>query len=129
LHIPIKIGDQVSVDNISGFVEDIRILSTVIRTYDGLYVRISNERFFTSNIVNYNANIARRFEYIVGIHYSDDAEKAIDVIKKLIDENPFALENTKPQVFVDYLGENSVNIIVRIWASSIAWYDVKMEML
>jgi len=86
---PIKIGDQISIDGVMGFVEDVNVLSTIIRTYDGLYVRIPNEKLFTSNITNYVAHIARRFEYVIGIRYSDDAEKAIKIIKKLIEEHPF----------------------------------------
>jgi len=126
---PIKIGDQVNIDGVAGFVEDVNILSTIIRTYDGLYVRIPNEKVFTSNITNYVAHIARRFEYVIGIRYSDDAEKAIEIIKNLIEDHPFALKNPEPQVFVDNLGDNSVNIVVRIWAPSTEWYSVKMELL
>ncbi|AAB89702.1 conserved hypothetical protein [Archaeoglobus fulgidus DSM 4304] len=126
---PIKIGDQVNIDGVAGFVEDVNILSTIIRTYDGLYVRIPNEKVFTSNITNYVAHIARRFEYVVGIRYSDDAEKAIEIIKRIIEEHPFALKNPEPVVFVDNLGDSSVNIVVRIWAPSTEWYNVKMELL
>ncbi|MDI3496813.1 mechanosensitive ion channel family protein [Archaeoglobus sp.] len=126
---PIKIGDQVNIDGVAGFVEDVNILSTIIRTYDGLYVRIPNEKVFTSNITNYVAHVARRFEYVVGIRYSDDAEKAIEIIKRIIEEHPFALKNPEPVVFVDNLGDSSVNIVVRIWAPSTEWYSVKMELL
>jgi len=126
---PIKIGDQVNIDGITGFVEDINIISTIIRTYDGIYVRVPNEKVFTSSIINYVANPARRFEYIIGIRYSDDAEKAIKIIRRVIDEDPFALVHPEPVVFVDELGESSVNIVVRIWAPSTVWYDVKMRLL
>jgi small-conductance mechanosensitive channel len=126
---PIKIGDQVNIDGTSGFVEDIHTVSTIIRTYEGLYVRIPNEKVFTNKITNYVANTARRFEYVVGIRYSDDADEAIEIIKDLIEEHPIALKDPSPKVFVDDLGDNAVNIIVRIWAPSTEWYDVKMEML
>ena len=126
---PIKIGDQLRVDDISGFVEDIHIVSTIVRTYNGLYVRIPNEKVFTGIITNYVANIARRFEYVVGIRYSDDADLAIKIIEDLIDEQPFALKNPSPQVFVDNLGDNSVNLHVRIWAPATEWYKLKMELL
>ncbi|PXF61796.1 MAG: mechanosensitive ion channel protein MscS [Candidatus Methanogaster sp.] len=126
---PIKIGDQLRVDDISGFVEDIHIVSTIVRTYNGLYVRIPNEKVFTGIITNYVTNIARRFEYVVGIRYSDDADQAVEIIEDLIDEQPFALKNPSPQVFVDNLGDNSVNLHVRIWAPATEWYTLKMELL
>ncbi len=126
---PIKVGNLVNIDGNSGTVEDITIISTIIRTYDGLYVRIPNEKVFTSTITNYVANAARRFEYVVGIRYNDDADQAIGIIKDIITGHPFALKNPAPMVFVDTLGDNAVNIIVRIWAPVTDWYDVKTELL
>ncbi len=126
---PIKIGDQIELNGISGFVEDIHIMSTIVRTYDGLYVRIPNERIFTSDIKNYVTNVARRFEYTIGISYDSDAEKAVEIIRKVIEEEPFALKNPEPIIFVENLGDSSVDIVVKIWAPSTVWYDVKMRLL
>ena len=126
---PIKIGNSVRIGEYSGMVEDIRIISTSLRTWDGLYVRIPNEKVFTDSITNYVAHAARRFGYVVGIRYSDDADTAISIIRYLIENHPMALKNPQPQIFVDNLGDNAVNIIVRIWAPSQEWYALKMEML
>lgn len=126
---PIKIGDQVNINGITGFVEDIQIISTTLRTYNGLYARIPNQTVFTTSVINYVSNIVRRFEYVVGIRYSDDADRAIKTIKNVIEEHPFALKNPVPQAFVDNLGDNSVNIMVRVWAPATVWYEVKMKLL
>lgn len=126
---PVKIGEQVSIGEVSGFVEDINILSTTIRNYNGLYVRMPNEKVFTANITNFVAHVVRRFEYLVGIRYTDNADQAIQIIHRVIDDEPFALKQPKPQVFVDNLGDNSVNLIVRIWAPVSEWYSLKMKLL
>ena len=126
---PIKIGDGVNIGDVSGVVKDIRVLSTTIRTYDGIYVRIPNDKVFSSNIQNYVAHVARRFEYKIGIRYSDDAEKAVKIIKNLLDEHPLILKDPAPAIFVEELGESSVNLSIRIWAPSSHWFSVKMEML
>ena len=47
----------------------------------------------------------------------------------MIDDEPFALKQPQPQVFVDNLGDNSVNLIVRIWAPVSEWYSLKMKLL
>lgn len=126
---PIKIGNSVNIEGTGGIVEDIRIISTTIRTFDGLYIRVPNQKVFTASITNFVANVARRFEYVVGIRYSDDADKALETIKNIIEDHPLALKNPAPQVFVDNLGDSSVNIIVRIWAPSTEWFGVKTELL
>ncbi|OPY18511.1 MAG: Large-conductance mechanosensitive channel MscMJLR [Methanomethylovorans sp. PtaU1.Bin093] len=129
LERPIKIGDQVNIDNNAGVIEDITFVSTIIRTFDGLYVRVPNDKVFLNNITNYAANVARRFEYVIGITYDSDADKAIGMIKGIIDDDPIAFKNPAPTVFVDKLDDNGVNIFVRIWAPSTEWYSVKTRLL
>ena len=126
---PIKIGDQVEISGTSGFVTDIRIISTLIRTYDGLLVRIPNQQVFTTNITNVVGYPVRRFEFTLGIRYSDDADTAIWLIKDLIDKEPFALLNPDPSVFVNELGESSVKLVVRIWAPMSEWFALKTSLL
>lgn len=126
---PIRIGNIVNIGDITGIVEDIRIISTTIRTFDGFQVRIPNEKVFTANISNYVANVVRRFDYDVGIRYTDDADKAIMIIKELIFNEPFALKNPEPLVWVNNLGNNAVNVNVKIWAPVTEWWTLKTNML
>lgn len=126
---PIKIGDQVQINDVSGFVTDIRIISTIMRTYDGLLVRIPNQQVFTTNITNIVGHPVRRFEWSIGIRYSDDANSAIRIIKDLIDKEPFALLNPSPSVFVNDLGESSVKIVIRIWAPVSEWFSLRNKLL
>ncbi len=126
---PIKIGNTVDIDGTTGIVEDIRIISTTIRTFDGYQIRIPNEKVFTANISNYVANIVRRFDYDVGIRYNDDADKAVKIIRELLDKEPFALKNPEPLVWVNNLGDNSVNINVKIWSPISEWWSLKTSML
>lgn len=126
---PIKIGDQVEINGTAGYVTDIRIISTLIRTYDGLLVRLPNQQVFTTNITNIVGHPVRRFQYTIGIRYSDDANAAIWLIKGLIDEEPFALLSPAPSVFVNDLGESSVKIVTRIWAPVNEWFGMKTRLL
>ncbi|MDA3813475.1 MAG: mechanosensitive ion channel family protein [Candidatus Cloacimonetes bacterium] len=126
---PMKIGNAVEIDGTVGVVEDIKIISTTIRTWDGFHIRMPNEKIFTTNITNYVSNVVRRFGYTVGIRYEDDADKAIYIINQIIEEEPFALKNPSPLVFVDNLGDSSVNITVKIWAPVSEWWGLKQKML
>lgn len=126
---PVTIGDSVKIGETAGTIEDIRILSTTLKTYEGIYVRIPNETVFNSEITNYVANVARRFEYKIDIGYSDDAEKAIRVIQELLEAHPFVLKNPAPSIYVDELGDNGFTVVVRIWAPSREWWAVRTEML
>ncbi|WP_010477943.1 mechanosensitive ion channel family protein [Thermococcus zilligii] len=126
---PLKIGDPVEVAGYSGIVHDIRILSTRIRTWDGVLVRIPNEKLFNSEIKNLMKYPARRVDITVGIAYKEDAGKAIEVIKKTLDEMPYVLAEPAPAVFVDNLGDSSVNISIRAWAPKEKWFDVRTQIV
>ena len=126
---PIKIGDQIKIDTISGFVTDIRIISTLIRTYDGLLIRIPNQNVFTSNITNSVSYPVKRFDINFRIRYSDDANYAILIVKDLISKEPFALLSPAPSVTVVELGESSVNLVARIWAPTTEWSPLNSNLI
>ncbi len=129
---PFRVDDVVRLggeNGTMGVVEEIKIISTTMRTFEGVYVRVPNEKVFTGNITNFLENIARRFEYDVGIRYRDDADEAMAIIKELIEEQPMALKNPEPQVFVEKLGGSAVELKVRVWAPSTEWFPLRMELL
>ncbi len=129
LERPIKPGDNVRIGTVAGIVQEIHVLSTIVRDYEGIYVRIPNEKVFTSDITNFVTNVARRFEYSVGISYSDDAGLAMGVIYRLLEQHPFILKHPGPSVFLDDLADSSVVIRVTIWCPSEVWWSVRTEML
>ncbi len=122
---PIKMGQSVLINNFSGIVEEIRFLSTIMRTFQGEFVRIPNELVFTSAITNLTENIARRVDYIIGIRYSDDFEKAKEVVLKFLDTEQFVLAVPRPEVFVEEFASSSVNVHIRFWVPTEKWYDMK----
>lgn len=126
---PIRIGDDIRVNDISGTVDQIRILSTIVKTDDGVYARVPNEQVFTSDIINYVANPARRIEYRVTIGYRENAGQVMQAIRPLLDEHPFVLVYPEPTLFVSALGESGVEITIRVWTPSRVWGEVKNSLL
>lgn len=126
---PIKIGDQVEISGTSGFITDIRIISTLIRTYDGLLVRIPNQQVFTSNITNVVGFPVRRFDFTIRIRYSDDVDHAIEIIKDLINKETYALLHPEPSVKVKELGQSYVELVVRAWAPISEWFELKSNLI
>jgi len=112
---PIRTGDFVEIGANSGTVEEIRLLSTVLRTENGVYVRIPNDEIYTTNVNNFYANAARRFDYDVGIRYEDDVESAVKVLEILFDNYTHILKHPRPEVFVSSFETSSVQIKFRLW--------------
>lgn len=126
---PIRIGQPVNINQTIGVIEEIRFLSTVIRSLEGPFIRIPNETVFNSLIINFGENVARRIDYLLDIRYSDDVELAIKVIKELLDNEPYALASPEPEVFVENFASSSVQLRIRFWAPTEKWYATMCELL
>ncbi len=126
---PLKMGDWVRLGNVEGFVSDISIFSTRIRSRDGIFIRIPNDRVFTETIENLTSTVARRVEYVIGISYADDADEAKRVILNVLENNPYVLSEPEPLVFVSELGDSSVNLEVKFWTPVEYWLEAKRMLL
>jgi len=128
---PVSIGDPIGIidEHLYGVILEINILSTSIRTFDGVNLRIPNERLFTSKIHNFSKYVARRVVITVGIAYQEDIQNAIDMIIKMLNENSLVLAEPAPLVYVDELADSSVNLSVRAWAPSTVWFEVRTQIV
>lgn len=125
---PVKIGDTIRIGNISGTVYQIRVLSTILKTNEGIYVRVPNEQVFTSDITNYVASPARRFEYRIMVGHRENVEAVNSAILTLISEHPFVLKNPPPSVYMAGLSESGIEIVIRMWVPSMVWDSLQTEM-
>ena len=80
---PFHDGDFISANGFEGTVEDIFICNTKIRTNDNKVVYLPNGKLSTSEIVNYSEKPTRRVDFTFGISYSDDFEKAKEIIRDI----------------------------------------------
>jgi small-conductance mechanosensitive channel len=126
-----KIGDSIEVAemNVAGVVTDITAFSVILRRFDGVYVRIPNEKIFTSQVRNFTRNVARRVEVTVSIAYKESISKAIEVIRSVIDGNARILAVPEPMVMVWQLGNSGVEVSVWCWVPSREFFNVRTEIL
>jgi small-conductance mechanosensitive channel len=128
---PVSIGDPIGIidSNLSGVIIEINIFSTTLRTFDGVNLRVPNERMFTSKIYNYTRNVARRAIITMGIAYKEDMVEAITLIKKTLNDNPLVLIEPEPLVYVDVLSDSSVDLSIRAWTPSTVWFTLRTQMV
>lgn len=121
---PFKVGDFVELSGFSGTVKEIQIFNTILTTGDNKVVMIPNGGISTSSLTNYSRLPERRVDLTFGIGYGDDIDKAYAAIKDVIARNPEILTTPAPFMAVSNLGDNSVDIVVRIWAKSENYWNV-----
>ena len=115
---PFKIGDDIIVNNLEGTVEDIQIRATFLRSPDGRRIVIPNATVYTSPVTVNTAYQRRRCEFIVGIGYEDDVQKAKEIILNILDRDQTILSQPSFTVNVTALADFSVNLTVRWWVNT-----------
>lgn len=125
---PFDTGDYIEVSGASGFVDEMSVVSTQIRTFDNQIIVVPNSKIWGDVITNVSASPERRVDLVFGIAYSDSAAQAIDVLKQLVSAHPMCLKDPAPEIFVGELGDSSVNIFCRPWSKSADYWTVYWDL-
>ena len=115
---PFKIGDDIIVSGMEGTVEDIQIRATFLRSPDGRRIVIPNATVYTSPVTVNTAYSRRRCQFVVGIGYEDDVQKAKDIIMTILDKDSAILSQPGFSVNVNALADFSVNLNVIWWVNT-----------
>ncbi len=127
---PYRVGDYVEADGDEGFVDDINIFTTTLKTMDNVKLILSNGGAWRSTIKNYSSLGVRRVDVDFGIDYNDDMDKAIKIIKDTAAKHKDVLKKPDgPWAKVKNLGESSVDIQMRVWCKPEHYWDVRFDLL
>ena len=121
---PFKSGDYIDVGTVSGKVQEIKMMYTVLVTVDNKRVIIPNSYITTNNIINYNAEDRRRLDLIFSISYDADISKARSVILDVIRKNDKIFTTPEPLIAVKEHAASSVNMTCYIWCASDDYWDI-----
>lgn len=124
-----KVGDEVNIDDETGYIYDIDIFSTTIRTHNNDLVIIPNGIIVSNKIINYTKTPTRRLKFIVGISYNADIDEARKVLEELLRSNPLVLSEPEVYSHVDSYGDSSINIALKGWVNNDNYWTVYKETL
>lgn len=124
---PIKVGNYIQGGGEAGTVESIGIFITTLLTPDNKVIFVPNSALTGSNIINFSAKDTRRVDMVFGIGYSDDIDKAKNVIKNILDSDNRILKDPPPQIVLSELADSSVNFAVRPWVNSSDYWGVYFD--
>ena len=125
---PYRVGDFIEAAGISGSVEQLQILTTILRTGDNKQIIVPNSQIMDSIITNYSANDTRRVDMMVGVSYDDDLDKVRKTLEELLAADERVLSEPAPLIAVSALADSSVNFVVRPWVKSADYWGVMFEM-
>jgi small conductance mechanosensitive channel len=121
---PFKVGDFIEGAGVSGTVEKIQIFTTQLKTPDNKTIIIPNAKLSGDNIVNFSVKGTRRVDFVFGIGYDDDIDKARKIITDVIENDARVLKDPPPIIAVMELADSSVNFVVRPWVKVPDYWDL-----
>jgi len=126
---PIKIGDFIEAQGVSGSVKEIEIFTTKLNTTDNKEIIIPNGALSNGNIVNYSTEATRRVDFTFGVGYDSDIKKTKEVISRVINSHPLVLKEPATAVNLSELADSSIHFFTRGWVKKEDYWTVKFDVL
>ncbi|WP_147634619.1 mechanosensitive ion channel family protein [Treponema pectinovorum] len=125
-----KIGDFIEVEDVSGTVDRIGIISIKIRTLDNQEVRIPNSTIINSKLINYSGHKHRRYVFSFNVDYFADLDKVIEILLEVPKLCPSVIldeEDYAPKAFCALLSETGVTMNLIVWGERVNFLKLKGE--
>ena len=111
---PIRIGDVVTVGDVSGVVTKIHIRATTIKDFDRKELLVPNKEFITGRLLNWSlSDTLSRLSVTVGVAYGSDVELASQLMEEAANENKYTLDEPAPFVTFESFGDNALTLVLR----------------
>ena len=125
---PYRVGDWVEAAGISGSVQQVQILTTILNTGDNKQIIVPNSQIMGNIITNYSANDQRRVDMVVGVSYDDDLDKVKKTLEELVAADDRILDDPACTIAVSELADSSVNFVVRPWVQTADYWGVMFDL-
>jgi len=122
---PIRVGDFIEVDGISGHVQAIGIRSTLIRTLSNALVIIPNTTFIEKNLTNWTLSGTVTSLIRLGVGYGTDTRALRQLCLSVVGDLPGVAKTPEPDLaFVDF-GDNALLFDLSYSLEGVAFHSRK----
>ena len=126
---PFKVGDDITVQNITGTVNEINLFLTVLHTAGNEALFIPNKQIVNNTVTNQTYYPLRCLNISLGIAYESDIQKARDILIQEMLRHPEIQAKPTPSVSVQNLGESAIQLTASSWVTKNAYGQIKADLL
>ena len=117
---PVRIGDTITLGNLTGTVNRIRIRATTVTDFDRKEIIIPNKTFVTDQLINWSlSDTVTRVVLNYRVAYGSDQVLVHQLLYQAAEENERVLNDPEPQVFFMSYGDGTLNFELRIFVNSL----------
>ncbi len=126
---PFRKGDYVKVAGLTGYVESIGVMSTILRGEDNTTMIIPNKKIWGAPIINYTYEETRRIEVSITMKRKKDIEEITSLILDAIITKDYILKNPRPRAQVLEVTPDTINLKLYLWVKTKLLNDVRDKIL
>lgn len=120
LDASVKVDDIIEVNGLICKVQKINIRTTTILTRDDKNIILPNSALTAGQLINWtHGHETSRFEVPVGIDYSSDIHKAIEILRTTAENHPMVNKDPKPFVRLVDFGNSSIDLVLLFWCDEV----------
>jgi small conductance mechanosensitive channel len=130
---PFKVGDYITAQGQEGYVVEVNIVSTKIRTFANSIIILPNGSLFNGTIDNFSDKPYHRITWKVDLSYGCDSQKAREVILGILGEDKRILHKQKsmqyvadPSIHIE-LKESCVEFVVWAWTKTDDYWSAMFD--
>jgi small-conductance mechanosensitive channel len=113
---PIRVGDVVTVEGMTGTVTQIHLRATTIINWDRQEFVVPNKILITNTLLNWTLSApVNRTIITVGVAYASDTEKALQILLDVAADHPRVLDDPPPQATFEQFAESSLTLSLRVY--------------
>ncbi|MFQ3271542.1 MAG: potassium efflux system protein [Lentimonas sp.] len=113
---PIRIGDVITINNVTGTVSRIRMRATTIINWDRQELIVPNKQFISDALINWTlTNSVNRIIISVGVAYGTDTIRAKEILTQIAQQHPLVLEDPAPLATFEEFGDSSLLLRLRVY--------------
>lgn len=118
---PFRVGDVITVGELSGRVTRIRTRATTILDFDNKEIVVPNKNFITGQLINWTlSDTTTRVIIKVGVAYGSDPHEVEALLLRAARESDHVLSEPEPKCWFLAFGASSLDFELRVFVSTIA---------
>jgi len=117
---PIRVGDVVTIDGVTGVVSRIRMRATTVTNWERQEYIVPNKDLITGRVTNWTlTDSTNRLEIRVGVAYGTDTKRATALIREICAAHPDVLKDPETVVTFQEFANSSLTIVIRLYLAAL----------
>jgi len=112
----LQVGDYIEFDGLLGYIQEISIRSTVIRTFDGVDVVVPNSNLTSNRVLNWSyKSLTGKIRLSIGVAYDSDPVLVTETLLNSAYTESAVLHEPPPRVIFKGFGDSSLEFELWAW--------------